>query len=269
MMNNHAEIDNSRLEELMSGELTPEVQKEFIAIFKDSMLILPVVYSQNLFDELENAKVGEVREFSQDVGFDINFLTDDKGNRIVPLFTSTDVMQSTGLRCSEYVLHMSDLAEMLKETDRYAAVAINPLTPHDIVMSTEGFLNIFRELSDDEKRAVEELEKLLDIIKQYSIELEENTTLFIRSNENLMVEEAVDGVFTAVAPFYASSNPKCREGLKYTNILLMPKSKRVLPLGPDRELDMLIAPGTVFKLEDTMDGTQNLWMCKDQPFFDE
>ena len=262
-------VDNSRLEELLKKEITPEMQQEFIEIFRDSRLFMPVVYSDNIFDELENAKVGEVREFSQQIGFDINFLTDDKGNKVVPLFTSSEIMEETGLQCSTYVLYMSDLAEMLKETDRYAAVAVNPLSGHDIMMTVDGFLNIFREITPEEKEAMEALTKLLKLIMDYSIELEENTTLFIRSNENLMVEEAVDGVFTAKAPFYASSNPKYREDLKYTDILLMPKSKMILPLGPDKELDILIAPGTQFKLEDTMDKTQNLWMCGAQLFFDD
>lgn len=263
------EVDNSRLEELMEGEITPSMQREFIEIFKESRLFLPVVYSQNIFEELEDSKVGEVGQFRQPVGFDINFLTDDKGNKVVPLFTSSEIMEKAGLRCSTYVLYMSDLAEMLKDSDRYAAVAINPLTPHDIMMSIDGFLNIFRELTPEQKEMLDAMDNLLKLIEDYSIELEENTTLFIRSNENLMIDEAVDGVFIAQAPFYASSNPKYREDLKYTNILLMPKSKRILPLGPDKELDILIAPGTVFRLQDVMDETQNLWMCEDQPFFNE
>jgi hypothetical protein len=57
--------------------------------------------------------------------------------------------------------------------------------------------------------------------------------------------------------------------MKYTNILLMPESKKIFPIGPDQELDIIIAPGTEFKLEDVMDGTQNVWMCGAQPFYDE
>ena len=49
----------------------------------------------------------------------------------------------------------------------------------------------------------------------------------------------------------------------------MPKSKKFLPLGPEEELDIIIAPGTEFKLEDVLDETQNLWMCGNQPFFDD
>ena len=126
-----------------------------------------------------------------------------------------------------------------------------------------------KRLEEEEKKLAEMVEGMLKILKEHSIELEENTTLFFRHDENVMVENAVDGIFVPHLPFTVSSNPKCGEGLKYTNILLMPKSKKILPLGPDAEMDIVIAPGTEFKLQDTLDGTQNLWMCGDQPFYDE
>ena len=84
-----------------------------------------------------------------------------------------------------------------------------------------------------------------------------------------MIENAVGGVFTPEVPFYVSSNPNYGEELKYTNILLMPKSKRILPTGSDNDLDIIIAPGTEFRLQDTLDETRNLWMCEAQPFYDE
>ena len=113
------------------------------------------------------------------------------------------------------------------------------------------------------------LNQILEVLRKHSIELEENTTLFFRHDENVMVENAVDGVFVPELPFSVSSNPKYGEGLKYTNILLMPKSKRILLANPDDDLDIIIAPGTEFRLEDTLDKTQNLWMCGVQPFYDE
>lgn len=262
--NINAAVDNSRLEELLSMEITPEMQEEFFEILKDSQLYMPVEYSSNIFDELENAKEGDVIEPDGHVGFNILYLTDENGNKAVPLYTSPEMFKSTGIECSAYVLFMSDLADMLGQTDKYSLVTINPLTEHDIVMPVEAFLGLFEKPSEE----LEKLQKFLDLIKEYSVELEENTTLFIRSDDNLMIDDAVDGVFTARAPFYASSNPKYREDLKYTNILLMPKGKRILALGPERDLDIVIAPGTSFNHEDTMDGTTNLWMCGDQPFFD-
>ena len=116
---------------------------------------------------------------------------------------------------------------------------------------------------------VDSLKYVLELLRDHSVELEKNTTLFFRHDENVMVENAVEGVFVPHLPFSVSSNPNYGEGLKYTNILLMPKSKRILPANPDDDLDIIIAPGTEFRLEDTLDGTQNLWMCGAQPFYDE
>lgn len=262
------EIDNSSLEEIMKKEITSESQREFFEIFKDSQLFMPVIYSENLFEGIENAKPGDVIEPSGRVGFDINCLTDSDGNMAVPLFTSSKIMESTGLRSSAIAIFMSDLADMLKQTDKYSVIAVNPFTEFDINMPVDAFLNLFEEPSNDQKEFLKQLIDLLEFMKENSVELEENTTLFIRSDENFMIENAVDGVFSPEVPFYVSSNPEYGENLKYTNILLMPKSKRILPTGPDNDLDIIIAPGTEFHLQDTMDKTQNLWMCGDQPFYE-
>lgn len=264
-----ATIDNSALEEIMKKRITLENQWKFFDILKESQLFMPVSYSANMFEGIEDAEVGEVFEPEDQVGFDIIYLTDEEDNKAVPLFTSSEIMQSTELNSSAIALFMSDLAEMLKKTDRYSAIAINPFTESNINMPIEVFLSLFAEFSDEEKEFLEGLNHLLRALKEHSVELAENTTLFIRADENFMVENAVDGVFVPDVPFYASSNPKYGEEFKYTNILLMPESKRILPIGPDEELDVIIAPGTEFKLEDTLDKTQNLWMCGAQPFYDD
>lgn len=260
-----ASVDNSKLEEIMRKEITPESQREFFDIFKKSQLFMPVEYSLNVFEGLEDLKPGDVFEPEGRIGFNIVYLTDSAGNRAVPLFTSSEMMEKAGLKSSVYALYMSDLADMLKQTDKYQVIAVNPFTEFDVNMPIQAFLNLFEEPGEESEFA----QKLLEIIKNHSIELEENTTLFIRSDENFMVENAVDGVFVPQVPFYVSSNPKHGEDLKYTNILLMPKGKRILPIGPDSDLDIIIAPKTEFRLEDTLDETQNLWMCAAQPFFDK
>ena len=230
---------------------------------------MPVEYSANMFEGIENAKEGDIFEPEGQVGFDIICLTSDDGSKAVPLFTSAEMMEKAGIRSSAHVLFMSDLADMLKQTDRYSAVAVNPFIENGIIMPMKMFLDLFYEPTEEEKGFIKEFNRMLEIIREHSIELEENTTLFFRNDENVMVENAVDGVFVARMPFKVSSNPEYGKGLKYTNILLMPKSKKILPIGPDEELDIIIAPGTEFKLEDTLDGTQNLWMCGAQPFYDE
>ena len=262
-----AVIDNSRLEELLSQffELPDEGKNEFIELFKQSRLYMPIEVDVSAFDP-ENMKVGQVIEGPR--GFDIKYIENENG-KTVPLFTSDEVMEKAGVRVSTYVLYMSDLAEMMKQTDRYASVTINPFTEHGLDIAMETFLGLFKEESPEEKMMSDALNQVLEVLRKHSIELEENTTLFFRHDENVMVENAVDGVFVPELPFSVSSNPKYGEGLKYTNILLMPKSKRILPADPDADLDIIIAPGTEFRLEDTMDGTQNLWMCGAQPFYDD
>ena len=261
------EVDNSRLEELLNQffDLPAEGKNEFIELFKQSRLFMPIEMNMEAFDP-ENLEVGKVSQGP--LGFDIKYLENENG-KSVPLFTSDKVMEDAGVRVSTYVLYMSDLAEMMKQTDRYASIAINPFTEHGLDITMETFLGLFKEASGEEKMMADALNQILEVLRKHSIELEENTTLFFRHDENVMVENAVDGVFVPELPFSVSSNPKYGEGLKYTNILLMPKSKRILPADPDADLNVIIAPGTEFKLEDTMDGTQNLWMCGAQPFYDD
>jgi len=263
-----AVIDNSQLEEIIKKDITPEMQKEFFDVFKDSQLFMPVSFSADMFKGLESAKPGDVLETPKQTGFDINYLKNSDGEKAVPLFTSDRVMQEAGVKSSVFVLYMSDLAEMLKQSDEYSTVVVNPFTPSELNIPIEGFLNLFREVSDEEKEFLDSINELLHALKEHSVELEENSTLFIRLDENLMVDNAVDGVFTPPIPFYASSNPKYREDLKYTHILLMPKSKKILPIGPvENGMDIVIAPGTEFNLEDTLDEFTSLWMCGEQPFY--
>ena len=265
-----AEIDNSQLEEIMKKDISPEMQEEFFEVFKESQLFMPVSFSADMFEGLENAKPGDVLETPKQSGFDINYLTNQDGEKAVPLFTSDEVMKEAGVKSSVFVIYMADLAGMLEQSDRYSTVVVNPFTPSELNIPMEGFLNLFREVSDDEQEFMDSISKLLKALKEHSVELEENSTLVLRIDENLMIDNAVDGVFAPPIPFYASSNPKSRENMKYTNILLMPKSKKILPIGPvENELDVVIAPGTEFNLEDRLDEFTSLWMCGEQPFYED
>ena len=263
------QIDNSQLEEVLKKEITPEMQDEFFEIFKKSQLFMPVSFSQDVFEDLEDAKPGDVLETPKQSGFDIINLTNSDGEKAVPLFTSDEVMREAGVRSSVFVIYMSDLAGMLEQSDKYSTVVVNPFTAFELNIPMEAFVNLFREVSDDEKEFMDSISELLKALKQHSVELEENSTLFIRLDENLMVDNAEDGIFTPPIPFYASSNPKYREDLKYTHILLMPKSKKILPIQPaENGMDIVIAPGTQFNLEDRLDEFTSLWMCGEQPFYD-
>ena len=54
-----------------------------------------------------------------------------------------EVMRQVGVNGSVIAIYMSDLADMLKQTDRYSIIAINPFTEFDLNMPVEGFLNLF------------------------------------------------------------------------------------------------------------------------------
>ena len=125
--NQEEKIDNSRLEEILKKEITPAMQIEFFAALKDSQLYLPVRFSMNMFEAIEDAKPGDVFETNGQAGFDINFLTNAEGQKAVPLFTSDEVMKQSGLESSVMVMYAEEIAGMLKQTDRYSVIAISLL----------------------------------------------------------------------------------------------------------------------------------------------
>lgn len=63
-------------------------------------------------------------------------------------------MQEAGARTSVMVIYMSDLADMLKQTDRYSVIAINPFTQFDLNMPIEAFLSQF---NDEGKMEIEDI----------------------------------------------------------------------------------------------------------------
>ena len=134
-------IDNSRLEELIKQDITPRMQMEFFQILKESRLFLPVDLGSNPFENIENAKPGD--EIEGPNGFSIQFLKDNEGRKAVPLFTSKEKMKEAGALTSVIVFYMSDLADMLKQTDDYSIIAINPFTQYDLNMPIEAFLSLF------------------------------------------------------------------------------------------------------------------------------
>ena len=55
-------------------------------------------------------------------------------------------MEAASVRTSVIVIYMEDLADMLRQTDRYSVIAINPFTESGLNMPVEAFLTLF----DDE-----------------------------------------------------------------------------------------------------------------------
>lgn len=263
-------VDNSGLEKILEEEITPESQQEFFEMFKKSQLYMPVTFSQSIFEQLEDSKPGDVFESTGHEGFSINYLTDENGLNAVPLFTSDWMMKSSGLESSSMVIFMSDLADLLSQTDKYALVAVNPFTDYNVNMPTEIFLSLFHEPTEEELKVMESLSELLDIIQKHSYELESDMAFMFRSDENILKDNAVDGVFIPDLPFNASSNPDFGSDMKYSSILLFSKGQKVLPLGlrEKDEYDTIIAPGCELKLIEQVDEFTTVWKCESQPFYD-
>ncbi len=265
--------DNSRLEDLIKemdeGLVDSKKREEFLELFKKSNLHMPVILGEECFDDIENFEPGKIRITGENAGFNINYIKLDGDEKAVPLFTSSELMESTGLKSSTIVLFMSDLADMLKQTNRYSWVLINPFTDLDIHMPIESFLGLFNEMTIEQKEA---MDKILFLLKTQSIIIDQNIKVVFRCEEDVMKEQAVNGIFVPDIPFKASSFPDFQKELKYTNIILIPKNKRILYLGEivDKDVfDTVIAPETEFEFVEELDEFTRVWGVGKQPFYDD
>ena len=266
-------VDNSRLEELIKemdeGFVGPGKREEFHELLKKSQLFMPVVFSQNMDDALENNRPGEIFVPEGPVGFDINYIKLQGNERAIPLFTSNELLESTGLQSSTIAIFMSDLVKMLKESNRYSLVAINPFTDLLVQIPFSSFLALFNEISTEQKEA---MDKLIHLLKTQYIATPQNIKVVFRDNENYMKKQAINGLFAPTIPFKASSFPDFQKELKYTNIILIPKNKKILYLGgivSKDVFDTIIAPETEFKLVEEIDEFTTVWKIGKQPFYDE
>lgn len=135
--------DNSCLEELIKQDITPEMEKEVFELLKKSQLFMPIDLGPDAFKDIENAKEGDTIDGPD--GFSIQFLTDHNGNKAVPLFTSEKMLKKADALTSVMAIYMSDLADLLKQTDEYSVIAINPFTEFDLNMPIGAFLAQFNE----------------------------------------------------------------------------------------------------------------------------
>ena len=265
------QVDNSALEEMLEGELTPENQIEFLKALKDSYLYLPVSFSDSMFEGIEDSKPGDVFETTGEEGFNINYVSDAQGRSAGPLFTSEDMMKKAGITSSVMVMDPSGIADMIKDSDRYVAVTINPLTEHEMGLPFEAFVGIFAEPTEEEKQFQEALSEMLEALAKNSYTLVEDMAFVMRDDEITLKDHAQNGVFVVNMPLFVSGDKDFRKGLKYTNILLFDAGKKVLPLGGigKDEYDTVVAPGSEFVLVEEIDEVTSVWRCGEQPFYDE
>lgn len=182
-------VDNSRLEELIKQDITPQMQKEVFEILKESRLFLPVDFGPDAFKGIENTKPGD--EIEGPSGFSIQFLTDNEGRKAVPLFTSEEMMKEAGARTSVMVMYMSDLADMLKQTDKYSVIAINPFTQFDLNMPIEAFLSQF---NDEDKIEIEDIrnDELREFLHKKELSQEDVNEFGEKLLKSVMITGCVD-----------------------------------------------------------------------------
>ena len=265
------EIDNSKLEELMRD---PEREEELLRELEKSQLILPVIFPEGIFGDFDDMKVGDVISPTEQLGFDINFLSRENGKKSVALFTSDEMMERIGLRSSVMVMYVPDIANMLKGAeDEYKFVTINPFTDVGVDIPVKSFIMLFGEREDDEEESefIKTLKGILEILEKHSVELEQNMILFLRAESDFMKEQAVDGVFAPNIPLNVSIREDFNKDLPYLNILLMDAGQKILYIGDqvdEDNFDTIIAPGSEFELLEEEDEFTSIWKCRKQPFYE-
>lgn len=118
-------------------------QAMIFVILKESQLFMPIEITSSIFDDIENAEVGETVETEEPLRFRPIAINVPEG-KAVPLFTSNEMIETAGANVSCIAIFTQDLAGMLEQTkDDYDEVAINPFTQYSLGMPLEAFLNLF------------------------------------------------------------------------------------------------------------------------------
>ena len=105
---------------------------------------MPVILKNNINEALVKFNVKTFVPPGQ-IGFDINYLKMKGDEKAVPLFIRSELMESINLKSSPIAFYMEDLANMLKQTDKYSYIIINPFTNLEAGMPISSFLNLFKE----------------------------------------------------------------------------------------------------------------------------
>ena len=121
-------MNNSKLRELMKKEITPEMQKEFFEIFKDSQLFLSVTFAE-----------GDIKK-----GFNINYLSDSECSKAIALFTSSEIAEEVNFTTSLYVIYMEDLVEILKQNNECSNTIIAPKSEFRHVKDIDEYTSLWK-----------------------------------------------------------------------------------------------------------------------------
>ena len=119
---------------------------------------------------------------------------------------------------------------------------------------------------------MDSLNVMSEILKEKYVELEEDFAFFVRGEEPFMKQEAIDGVYVPNIPFNISSRKDFKKEWKYLNILLLPKTTKIVYIGnvvDEDAWDTIIAPGSEFEQVEEIDEFTTVWICRAQPFYDD
>lgn len=129
------DIDNSRLEELINENADCKCDGEFLEIFRNSRLFMPVSFREVL---PENGIMEE--RFA----VEITYLPAVPGNA-VPLFTNPQFIERNFRKSTSIAISMGDLAEMLRQSDSCRNVSVNM----KFQMPLDEFLELFGILANN------------------------------------------------------------------------------------------------------------------------
>ena len=264
MVNIMEKIENKRLKELLKIDpqnLNPRERDEFFDELMKSSLFLPVKITSNGFND--DVKVGESTTTKEPLGFKPLTFTDEVGEHLF-VFTDNEEIENENVKTDMVIMAASDIARNFQYANYYDIV-INPFSKKYLSLKFESFLNLFfNDLFGESD------------LKDFFIDakpLEENIAVFLREDEPLMKEKAINGIYSMDLPFKASSNRNFNKESKYLNILLLEKGVRMVYVGgivdPETNYDILLAPQTEFKFIRNEDENTFLWICVNQKFYDD
>lgn len=137
------DVDNSKLNELLKVKVETASQEHLDLLTEElrkAQLIMPVEITSKI--DLDDAKVGDVRELEEPLRFKPVHITDDYGNELIPLFSDdSEVMGAT----SCMVMYCEDLANTFVDSpDDIDGVVFNPFGENPIMLSMPAFVNMFK-----------------------------------------------------------------------------------------------------------------------------
>lgn len=253
--------NNKKLEKIVKKnpkDVTEEDDKNFVKLFKESQVIMPVEFNP------ENRK--ESMRLNEPPSFKPRFIS-KKGNdneSIIPLFTNPNEMADLKEKVSTVIIYTEDLFNMLKNAEDISGIVINPFNEPYMEFPFTTFLEMFLKKEEIAEAGIDVFNK--------AIPLEENTVIFYREKEPTMKQMAENGIYCSELALAANIDGNDNMEYPYLNILLLPKSTKIIyskELGEETKRDIFLAPRTEFEFIDQEDEYTFKWVCTKQHFYND